>query len=140
MSFGHYDSESEKYQDPVTGAHFRYREVCDKLRAVQKAIAHANVENPSHPPKSNCFRKMKSWNIYRHLFKSQDSIASIINPLKRLSSINSLKPASNVPSTTKRRAQKLTLLCESKDKARHSKKPTTSQAKYDKILLRPSFA
>eukprot|EP00826_Nyctotherus_ovalis_P053378 TRINITY_DN6928_c0_g2_i2.p2 TRINITY_DN6928_c0_g2~~TRINITY_DN6928_c0_g2_i2.p2 ORF type:complete len:152 (-),score=27.94 TRINITY_DN6928_c0_g2_i2:441-896(-) len=135
----HYDSDNEKHQDPVTGAHFRYKEVCDKLRAIQKEMGHSNVESLNQPPKSNCFSKIKSWNIYRHLFKSQDSIASTINPLKRLSSINSLKPVSNIPSTTNRKAQKLTLLSEPKDKPRNSKKPITAQAKYEQIQLRPSF-
>lgn len=82
----HYDSQREKYQDPVTGAHFRYKEVYDKLFVLQQKQtlknkppdfeSHLQALNHTYLKKtlSNRFEKVKSSNIQSYLFKSQDSL------------------------------------------------------------------
>jgi len=134
----YYDNQREKYQDPVTGAHFRYREVYNKLKAIQQKQTHVCSENNLQALKPNRLKEVKSWNVYRHLFKSQDSITNAGDPMKKLSSLSNVKLPSNVLSNHK--PQKLRLLNGSKQ----SKKPATSQSKHEweelKVKhVRPSF-
>eukprot|EP00826_Nyctotherus_ovalis_P051646 TRINITY_DN6462_c0_g1_i1.p2 TRINITY_DN6462_c0_g1~~TRINITY_DN6462_c0_g1_i1.p2 ORF type:complete len:235 (+),score=26.30 TRINITY_DN6462_c0_g1_i1:100-804(+) len=125
----HYDSQREKYQDPITGAHFRYKEVYNKLSAIQRKQTEApfTFENNPQILKLNCGKKVKSWNVYRYLFKSQDSVA---NAIDKLSPASALKP----------KPLNLKSLLQSKDKAGicSSNKPGTSQSKYECKKVKPA--
>ena len=82
-----YGKETEKYQDPITGAHFRYEEVFKKLKCIKEELEITNYNSmdlqatPLQVVRSNKLKITKNRNQHKFLFKSQENpcISEVLN-------------------------------------------------------------
>ena len=75
-----YGKPSDHYQDPITGAHFKYKDVFHRLQLIQEenmiSLHYATTESPSElirTEESNYMNGSNDCDMFKFLFKSQDA-------------------------------------------------------------------